>query len=282
MGTLERSARSFFRVFSAVCFRFFATRASQRKVSKSSVLIGCAMPTRGELEAVRASQILHASEWLARATSNHTVNNGVSGACTSETYGASRAHRARVIHRAPGRDERRPARARAFPRAIAFTLSTRTRWAVVRCAPPRSARRHALTLVPPPPSKRRFSLSTRPCWPRYVAAHPRAPRVRRHRASPTAETRVTPRTEGFFPAIEESFPPDSGLMNAPVFAANATHRITLTDVIRRRARFRVVTRDFFFLALHLKRDFSRRDWRLTSAPSHSIHHSRPSRAAPLA
>lgn len=207
MGTLERSARSFFRVFSAVCFRFFATRASQRKVSKSSVLIGCAMPTRGELEAVRASQILHASEWLARATSNHTVNNGVSGACTSETYGASRAHRARVIHRAPGRDERRPARARAFPRAIAFTLSTRTRWAVVRCAPPRSARRHALTLVPPPPSKRRFSLSTRPCWPRYVAAHPRAPRVRRHRASPTAETRVTPRTEGFFPAIASLFRP---------------------------------------------------------------------------
>ena len=126
MGTLEHSARCRFSVFSAVCFRFFATRASQRKVSKSSVLIGCAMPTRGELEAVRASQILHASEWLARATSNHTVNNGVSGAFTSETYGASRAHRARVIHRAPGRDERRPARARAFPRAIAFTLSIDT------------------------------------------------------------------------------------------------------------------------------------------------------------
>ena len=69
--------------------------------------------------------------------------------------------------------------------------------------------------------------------------------------------------------------------NAPVFAANATHRITLTDVIRRRARFRVVTRDFFFW-LCSSEIFPRRDRRLTFAPSHSIHHSRPSRAAPLA
>lgn len=100
------------------------------------------------------------------------------------------------------------------------------------------------------------------------------------RASPTAETRVTPRTEGFFPAIASLFRP-TRVWNAPVFAANATHRITLTDVIRRRARFRVVTRDFFFW-LCISEIFPRRDRRLTSAPSHSIHHSRPSRAAPLA
>ena len=226
-----------------------------------------------------------------RATSNHTVNNGVSGACTSETYGASRAHRARVIHRAPSRDERRPARARAFPRAIAFTLSTRTRWAVVRCAPPRSARGHALTPVPPPPSKRRFSLSTRPCWPRYVAARPRAPRVRRDpRVSDRGDARHAA-DGGFFPSNRESFPPDSGLLHAPVFAANATHRITLTDVIRRRGPFpsrdsRLCgsEKDFFSRSLFSR---ARRDRRLTSAPSPSVHHdshddSRPSRAAPLA
>ena len=256
MGTLERSARCrFSECFPlSVCFRFFATRASQRKVSKSSVLIGCAMPTRGELEAVRASQILHASEWLARATSNHTVNNGVSGACTSETYGASRAHRARVIHRAPGRDERRPARARAFPRAIAFTLSTRTRWAVVRCAPPEVRARPRADPRPSP------SLETQV----FAINAPVLAKVRRgspSRASRPPTPRVSDRGDardaadgGFFPSNRGVFSARLGSSHAPVFAANATHRITLTDVIRRRARFRVVTRDFFFLALHL-RDF---------------------------
>ena len=194
---------------------------------------------------MRASHEFTASRWLRCATSNHTVNNGVSGACTSETYGTSRAHRARVIHRAPGRDERRPARARAFPRAIAFTLSTRTRWAVVRCAPPRSARRHALTLVPPPPSKRRFSLSTRPCWPRYVAARARAPRVRRDRAVPSAETRVTPRTEGFFPIIASlprrlAFFPSSGWHSS--VACDAPDNSIASDAAGENPR--VVTRDF--------------------------------------
>ena len=117
------------------------------------------MPTlknSDELEAVRASHEFTASRWLTCATSNHTVNNGVSGACTSEASGAACAHRARLIHRAAGSERTSTrARPRVSARDCVDAIDTHA-MGVVRCAPPSSARGHALIPVPSPPRNAGF------------------------------------------------------------------------------------------------------------------------------
>ena len=176
-------------------------------------------------------------------------------------------------------------RASAAPRRAA-SISRRVRNADARGSMTREAEsdaRSRLTRAPsrrPRPSPRRFSLSTRPCWPRYVAAHPRAPRVRlRPRVSDRGDARHAA-DGGFFPSNRQSFPPDSGLERAGFRCQrdapdNSDGRHSASGPFPSRD-----SRLFFWLCS--SEIFPRRDRRLTSAPSHSIHHSRPSRAAPLA
>ena len=118
--------------------RFFTTK---RSVIKSTVFIGGAFANSknsDELEAVRASHEFTASRWLTRATSNHTVNNGVSGACTSEASCAACAHRARLILRAAGSERSSTrARPRVSARDCVDAIDTHA-MGVVRCAPPSS------------------------------------------------------------------------------------------------------------------------------------------------
>lgn len=129
---------------------FFSTVVSQssshfsmtkRSMIKSSVFIGGAFANSknsDELEAVRASHEFSASRWLTCVTSNHTVNNGVSGACTSEASGAACAHRARLIHRAAGSERTSTrARPRVSARDCVDAIDTHA-MGVVRCAPPSS------------------------------------------------------------------------------------------------------------------------------------------------
>ena len=197
---------------------------------KSSVFIGGAFANSensDELEAVRASHEFTASRWLTCVTSNHTVNNGVSGACTSEASGAACAHRARLIHRAAGSERTSTrARPRVSARDCVDAIDTHA-MGVVRCAPP-SSREATRSFPSLPLPKRRFSLSTRPCWPRYVAAHPRAPRVRlRPRVSDRGDARHAA-DGGFFPTIAShprrlAFFPSSGWHSS---LSRATLRIT--------------------------------------------------------
>lgn len=114
---------------------------TKRLLIKSSVFIGGAFANSknsDELEAVRASHEFTASRWLTCVTSNHTVNNGVSGACTSEASGAACAHRARLIHRAAGSERTSTrARPRVSARDCVDAIDTHA-MGVVRCAPPSS------------------------------------------------------------------------------------------------------------------------------------------------